>query len=1574
MEEPVVLNIDHPIPSPSPQTLSPTPPRTPSSPSVFAFPKSRLGIGQDVETWSSPAFLKRSRLSSNYSNLQYDPFREDDLEEEKRSKRTKFGRKSGEWRFADRTTSPEKDFYAISEPLADEQIAVAYGHDVQVIAAISPESLNAESEGPVEATQADENRDVSPDRLNGEYVTLMERTDEAVPEIPQDLSEAKIEPKSGAFYPHANELEKELSDAGADQASGDVPQATPEARSEPAPIPPSLDTDELKEEPFDAVGQAARATPEGQLETAPASSGLYAGEIKAGMTIVGDSRSLIEEETEYYEHIQRPASCTDRERLEAEFADTSDSRSFIEEETAHQDHLQRFESISDADERMRLDLPEVQRTPPAQYSPLVSEASVIVISDSSSGEEDAAPTSVVLYHTQGSSESAESSDVLSMRGSSAEDGFELETEEEFDVSDSNLPADSYDGLEFATGMDRVDSGSEDAVRLDDEIYQGPLLKRPNADSIPAVDAESQKKVSDFGLDGSAFSRVVSDARHAFLSNEPTEPLQILSDSARQIDAGNELIPPLQVREGTEADAMVDVELSKSDLRQAEISPEDKVVEESEEAIVKEHIAEFESADSLSNMDIVATSDQPQRQFFDAKPRSYGGSDTRGFENELSHQNVVQGTPPELFNDVPNPPSVDNAGYIAADLQSDDKLDLAEAEEEISRSSAGLEDQAEAMDTSSGVPPKMSTVEIIDLEREDEEDGQPGNSQSEAGLEPTLPESEPMITKPNDQVSSNEEGEEEEPEVDDEFGKLKGLADVAPSLNNLEGVDEVEYAQRAVHLPVTTEPALQNLVPMITRDTDHQAPSIEDEGNGTSRLLKTRADDAHSLEASHPPDIETTEPQRQFTQGEELLMSTVTTLQHSATANDDQTGIDSGKIMPKFEKEVLHSSDNEFPDLLDLFAASRKSITAEETATVVSQISLQKIIYAQPLPDEAKSKKRALAKEGIDMKAKEDIEEEKLESHPSKETDLQTQLLTPNATQKTQLLSQESSVSLRTLHEDESLPIPHLTQAVPALALEPTTLKRRSFVERLREMRRLSAKSPKARKSTDAASPWFAPNTLGKVIPNTDSDSVDSQDSKHQLLSDEDRPKTKPSSAPIRQSPRLHRTLPSTPPPTASQSTQTQQPGFRTTLSYFAPLSTLSSHFNTPTDVLAIVIDSTTVTRAKSGPKDFHQSLYITDPSSASFRSPITARIFRPYKTAFPEVSMGDAILLRNFKVQSQAKQLMLLSTENSAWAVFRKGDEVQMKGPPVEFAAEERGFVRGLWAWWDSLDLESRIPLMPDVRKEMRKGKAKEVERGRKKGTLSRRKMRTAAKNTSRESTALGDEETEEEYDYNTNLSAEERYKSNSDDKGRRGIREKSTPARRKTRAATRHELRDGITYLDGTAEQGDDGRNDYKGRRGAVATASPPPRNIRAATKHHLRDGTIYADGSAEDNVDNEAGSGSTTPKAGRSTTPKPILTPRTTRSTARQHLRDRTTSFGEPSEIEDLDHDKGKRSARSTVTSGPRRSTTPTGTSTPRRTRATVRHELRDGTSYTDGKAGGKYGTHELRDGTKWRDGDDD
>ena len=474
---------------------------------------------------------------------------------------------------------------------------------------------------------------------------------------------------------------------------------------------------------------------------------------------------------------------------------------------------------------------------------------------------------------------------------------------------------------------------------------------------------------------------------------------------------------------------------------------------------------------------------------------------------------------------------------------------------------------------------------------------------------------------------------------------------------------------------------------------------------------------------------------------------------SDASNEDQTSIDevsSLSTVPEFTQLVLKSATEvkDFPPAgvhVEPEARQEALELAQEVSRTQSPVArsgkyLEELPSIQEAPlvqSEAnpKSLERELPSEEKPHLKKIAIVETELMSMPTDELPStvpdsfdelksKSQLLTPRSTQQTNLVSQSSSVSLHSAPEDDTLPTPRLTQAAsvepvpprlaspeePILAKTPAPpQKTLTLIERLKEMRRLSSQSPKPRPS-DASilDPWFAPRRLSQVVPDSEdgSEAESSPERKAQArvpeIASEQLPQTpeKPLAKSFIRSPPQPKHIssiqsspqylpPSQPPP----------PGFRTNLSYFVPLATLPSHFATAVDVLVIALSSTPVTRATSGPKDYNQSLYITDPSSSTLQHSVTTvQIFRPNNRCFPIVEKGAALLLRDFKVQPFEKRLLLLSTESSAWAVFRKGADVQTRGPPVEYGAAERGFARGLWDWWASLGdgarrrLETAVP------------------------------------------------------------------------------------------------------------------------------------------------------------------------------------------------------------------------------------------------------------------------------------------
>lgn len=285
-------------------------------------------------------------------------------------------------------------------------------------------------------------------------------------------------------------------------------------------------------------------------------------------------------------------------------------------------------------------------------------------------------------------------------------------------------------------------------------------------------------------------------------------------------------------------------------------------------------------------------------------------------------------------------------------------------------------------------------------------------------------------------------------------------------------------------------------------------------------------------------------------------------------------------------------------------------------------------------------------------------------------------LIPSAKQSS-LITEDSISSIVKENSFGDLDSPS-TKMGTSTPLKPSTPDGKHLVvEKLKAIRSRSTKRALARKTTDrlsSASPWFTPKEPGQFKHVSDSEgeleSVYSTDQ----------------GSPIQEG-----SLPSRPsPPAPTQNNTISEPppsGLRTALSYYAPLSTLLSHFNNPTSVLAIVHSFGAIAQSISGPRDYHQSIYLTDPSSVS--CPLTwARIFRPTESAFPNLIQGDAILLRNFKVQGFQNRIGLLSTNSSAWAVFRQDTDVQVRGPPVEFGPEERSFARALWNWWASVRTE----------------------------------------------------------------------------------------------------------------------------------------------------------------------------------------------------------------------------------------------------------------------------------------------
>lgn len=96
-------------------------------------------------------------------------------------------------------------------------------------------------------------------------------------------------------------------------------------------------------------------------------------------------------------------------------------------------------------------------------------------------------------------------------------------------------------------------------------------------------------------------------------------------------------------------------------------------------------------------------------------------------------------------------------------------------------------------------------------------------------------------------------------------------------------------------------------------------------------------------------------------------------------------------------------------------------------------------------------------------------------------------------------------------------------------------------------------------------------------------------------------------------------------------------------SVFAPLATLADHVDALTDTISAVCE------VSATPMEHILTVQLTDPSMAGYSLP--AQISLDDHTP-PKIAEGDALLLRNFKVQSHDHVLTLTTVDTSSWTIF----------------------------------------------------------------------------------------------------------------------------------------------------------------------------------------------------------------------------------------------------------------------------------------------------------------------------------
>ncbi len=850
------------------------------------------------------------------------------------------------------------------------------------------------------------------------------------------------------------------------------------------------------------------------------------------------------------------------------------------------------------------------------------------------------------------------------------------------------PASSSSAPESGPDSDKSDHESDDA-------------SHPESDSLFDEQSESGQSntavysgpTSDFGLDGSTFSRPLPPAEFA----SPPNIIQRLEEglevgSSNSDDAGDITSRLQKDIEQIESEAE-EPSLSKDSavetlLSDDEGSGEDIDMLEGQDAAQRRSSVQAPSSDHLGSPEVAESDDEAMEDPAAAQLLADDGASSKDID-VLQDESVVQRSSSELPSSL-------------------NQFEREEPQEALVLRSQGTPDDKAALEP---IPEKSSA----DFRKEQS----PSSSRRNVDLSEASGE-EKTLERSSEKFLANSAVRQESPIT----RQQEMMPDATLSQEDSKILLAKDVAENVGKLTTKVQQPTVEIIDLESDDEDDVGPQIIVQEGLQALVDKNDSEFTSANEASADdtplPIVSDARNQHKTSMDEKHRLSTLSDpaglVLKPVAAVDQFRSVDT-HIEPGANEEILDPEEEVSPkkSLEEKNEAYEdKLLSIEATSQQFQQARLRDKERELPSEEELRLKQAPIAKP--------ELEPTPIAELPSTVPDSfegvtsKSQLLTPSSTQQTSFVSQRSSVTLHSAPEDDTLPTPRLTQGTstgiippeplappePTLTETPAPPKKTSaLIERLKEMRRLSNQSLKTRSSdASALDPWFAPKRLSQVVRDSEDESEAESSpereapvevlniiSRQQPQTPEKRlaksfirsPPQRNYISSIDSSPQYH--PPSQPPP----------PGFRTTLSYFVPLATLPSHFATTVDILAIALSSTPVTRATSGPRDYNQTLYMTDPSSSTLQHCITAaQIFRPNNRCFPFVEKGDALLLRTFKVQPFQRRLSLLSKESSGWAVFRKGADVQMRGPPVEFGAEERGFARGLWDWWASLGDDAR--------------------------------------------------------------------------------------------------------------------------------------------------------------------------------------------------------------------------------------------------------------------------------------------
>ncbi|KAL8909016.1 MAG: hypothetical protein Q9207_000467 [Kuettlingeria erythrocarpa] len=1234
-QEPVQVDIDHPVPSPEPRIHSPTPPEPPLDFSLPSTPIFSTTAPSRPQAWSTPAFLKRA--STTYFGTDYDPFDEDEFRDNNRRKKTKFGRASDQWRFTEKSSSPE-GAPDTGEPLTKQVVetgamtAQVNGHG-DFITTAQPNRVDTDEPAtPVESAVLNAKGPVDSEMAIGGHSN---------PQVPAT---------EGA------EHDVDVSDTIAQQADKptvDEAVQTFRSGSEPLEQPSEVEGNLNRKEHEESIAIPVTSySDRAVLPSENADEGGNQGsppvtfeEAESGTTPeippvanIQPSEESVEVSAEAKKQVAKSTYAlpwmVDRV---LQIQDTLQDRSVIQEKLA----------FAEGDVDAVLD--ELIGSQPALHSVRKS------LDNSIEG-------SKTLARVQSPPEQADHEKELCEDEKYAEEDYEEDKKDEYDDEEGDEQEDKpgqphieHDGQEWLEAKQWLRSPrSHDLATLGSGKTERPerylLQVERSTGTIQQVDDTNDQEPNE-------------SMAHTY---SPQGQITITTDERRTVES----LPVMDLSHGRTTLSIAESHTSEGSLIASVANSYQDEVQEQTRTVVSESLlvplCSFPH-DRREPALLALGSPSSENQESRAAPMPYERASPQ-------HDEV-----PQVLPSYPGP--------VAETLEQDAPPDFFSDGEE-------REWDPEEED-------------IIEEER-----------QRIAG--------EPEAR--DDDWSSEEELEYDE----------KGLYPAEDASDSEEYSDDPRDEDNH-QTPVIVVPPRTSAVEVISLldsdDDDDSVGQSQTDGAAMSIFQGARRQSFLTKLSSTKAGVEPYDPTSP------PLPSTVQDSQPSLYDEETEPGREDSLLRPEDVQRALGKASDE-----------------KEAVNGVKSIDVDDRHMDNPASEDPSPGKGLVIEDNTDPR-------------------LRNRVLTPNDTQPKDELSQTSDVSLYSLHDTHELPTPQLTQQRSSDILLPASLRPSSpivlssspplsvgspsspvqteesvpVVDHSRKLKvevRLSTKlSPRARRISNipaSVSPWFAPRRSSEVIPasrtNSDDDNGESKvgsgaedaefDAVDAAEDDDEIPSSMPEVAVDRATSKSAVQRASTPSPKPSAPPPA---GLRTSHAYYAPLSTLHSHFNAQTSTLSIVLAATPIARASSGPRDFYTTIFITDPSSLPTPLPhtpispskttppalTTTTIFRPTRSSLPfPLPSGSVLLLRSFIVTHTARTPSLLSTDTSAWALFpphAPSTSPNVSGPPLEFGAEERGYVRGLWEWWDQLEPTAKTSVMEQAEEKVRKAVRKE-ERERVKG------------------------------------------------------------------------------------------------------------------------------------------------------------------------------------------------------------------------------------------------------------------